>query len=41
MGNDLVAHPIFFCISCTEVNAYLEMKCFLNRDDKFIDFRKK
>ena len=42
MGNKLVAHPIFtFFIACTKVNAYLAMKCFLKRDDKFIEFRKK
>ena len=33
--------PYEFSIACTEVNVYLEMKYFLNMDDKFMDFRKK
>ena len=30
-----------FFIACTEVNAYLAMKYFLKRDDKFMDFQRK
>ena len=33
--------PSKFCffIACTEVNAYLAIKYFLNTDDKFMDFQ--
>ena len=30
-----------FFIACTEVNAYLAMKYFLKRNDKFMDFQRK
>ena len=30
-----------FFIACNEVNAYLAMEYLLNRDDTFINFRKK
>ena len=29
---------LLFFIACTEVNAYMDMKYFLNTDDKFMDF---
>ena len=33
-----MAHPSFFFIACTEVNAYLAMKYFLKTDDAFMNF---
>ena len=42
MGNDQVTNSSFdFFIACTDVNAYMAMKYFLKRDDKFMYFRKK
>ena len=37
MGNNLVAHPIFFFfIACTEVDAYTEIKYFLDTGETFM-----